>query len=51
MSRLILLVFVIGSVVEPRLTKDLTGKGVYLINSTFHTIIKNYNTQYYDHQD
>lgn len=45
MSRMIVAIFVVGSVLEPHITKEFTTKGIYFINSAFRTIVNNYNSQ------
>jgi hypothetical protein len=44
MSRIILGLFVIGSVVNPGVTVDYTRMASHFINSTFRTIVSNYNS-------
>lgn len=43
MSRMILGLFIIGSIINPGVTVDYTRMASHAINSTFRSIVANYN--------
>lgn len=45
MSRIILGLFIIGSIINPGVTIDYTRMASHFINSTFRSIVSAYNNQ------